>query len=155
MIIQTFSNHSSVNFMISTLYDHAVYLTEEEYSKIYPSSKPIDVQSIVETPALNIFGKSGCTDSEQLTYVTTRMEDINAIDNNNIIKDSLRIFAGDNPARQFESGQQRGGNFGCMCGLHSSNFFKLGERFSMSSFAYRTIEEKREVFVGGKLWQGG
>ena len=52
-------NHSYVNFMVSFLYDHLNYLTDEEFKEKFPQSPPLDVQSFVEKPRLYIFGKSG------------------------------------------------------------------------------------------------
>lgn len=42
-------NHSYVSFMISALYDPAVFLTDEEYKERYPDRPPVDVQSARET----------------------------------------------------------------------------------------------------------
>ena len=39
------------------------------------------------------------------------MEDLKSIHNGIQIYDKLRVFSGDGPARQFEVGHQRGGNF--------------------------------------------
>lgn len=39
-------NHSYVCFMVSSLYDQAVCLTNEEYELRYPKRPPVDVQSV-------------------------------------------------------------------------------------------------------------
>ena len=39
--------------------------------------------------------------------------------------DILRVFSGDGPARQWESGQQRGGNFPCICGIKATEYGNL------------------------------
>ena len=39
-----------------------------------------------------------------------------------MINDIARFFKGDSPARQFEAGQQKGGNFFCTsCSIHSNH----------------------------------
>lgn len=47
-------NHSYVSFMISALYDHAVFLSDEEFKDRYHDRTPVDVQSAVEKPFLYI-----------------------------------------------------------------------------------------------------
>jgi hypothetical protein len=41
------------------------------------------------------------------------------------IYDAMRIFTGNNPARQFECGQQRVGNYSCLCGIHVTDHSNL------------------------------
>ncbi|CAG2220767.1 unnamed protein product [Mytilus edulis] len=120
-------NHSYVCFTISWLYDPANYFTDIEYQEKYKDRKPINVQGIVEKPKLYIFGQSGSSDVEQSSYTAVRIEDLQILsepitaDNGNIkIFDVMRVFSGDGPARQFEIGQQRGGNYPCVCGVHAN-----------------------------------
>ena len=67
------------------------------------------------------------------------------------IYDVLRIFTGDNPARQFESGQQRGGNYSCLCGIHVNDHKNLA-----CAFTNRTISltDRFEHFKKGIMWKG-
>jgi hypothetical protein len=51
----------------------------------------------------------------------------------------MRIFTGDNPARQFECGQQRGGNYSCLCGIHVKDHSNLAERL--------------DIFKEGTMWK--
>ncbi|VDI40242.1 Hypothetical predicted protein [Mytilus galloprovincialis] len=99
-----------------------------EYQEKYKDRKPINVQGIVEKPKLYIFGQSGSSDVEQSSYTAVRIEDLQILsepitaDNGNIkIFDVMRVFSGDGPARQFEIGQQRGGNYPCVCGVHAND----------------------------------
>ena len=39
--------------------------------------------------------------------------------------DCLRGFSGDGLARQYETGQQRGGNYSCVCGVKTTNHTNL------------------------------
>lgn len=60
----------------------------------------------------------GSSDTEQLTYVLPRIKDLKEIMEANLsIKLILRVPTGDNPARQFESGQQRGRKYSCLLSL--------------------------------------
>lgn len=66
------------------------------------------------------------------------------------IKVKLRVFTGDNPACQFEGGQQRGGNFSCLCGVsvkdHSILIHCYRNRFL-------SLEERRRLIIKGDLWK--
>lgn len=108
--------------MVSTLYDHSVFLTNEEFHRKFPERTPVDVQSVVEKPYLYILGQSKSSDSDQMTYIDTRVADIQEIHNPTLLNgvqiyDKVRVFSGDGPARQFEAGQQRGGHYSCLCGI--------------------------------------
>ncbi|CAG2231602.1 unnamed protein product [Mytilus edulis] len=74
-------NHTYISFMVSFLYDHANFLTNEEFKETYPKKKPVDVQAIVERPNLYIFGQSGSKDTEQVSYTPTRTEDLEELRN--------------------------------------------------------------------------
>ncbi|CAC5356825.1 unnamed protein product [Mytilus coruscus] len=101
-------NHTYISFMVSFIYDHANFLTNEEFRETYPKKKPVDVQAVVEKPDLYIFGQSGSKDTEQVSYTTARTEDLEEL-RKGIIFDGipytfqLRFFSGDGPARQFEA----------------------------------------------------
>ncbi|CAC5371003.1 unnamed protein product [Mytilus coruscus] len=121
-------NHSYVCFTISWLYDPANYFTDIEYQEKYTDRKPINVQGIVEKPKLYIFGQSGSSNREQSSYTAIRIEDLQILsepitaDNGNInIFDVIRVFSGGGLARQFEIGQQRGGKYPCVCGVHAND----------------------------------
>ena len=111
-----------ISFMISALYYPAVFLTDDEYKERYPDRPPVDVQAVIERPYLYILGQSKSSDVDQLSYTATRLEDLNSLHHqtyhhDTAIYDVLRVFSGDGPARQFEAGHQRGGNFSCLCGI--------------------------------------
>ncbi|CAC5358954.1 unnamed protein product [Mytilus coruscus] len=110
-------NHSYICFTVSFLYDEANFYTDQEFKLKHPDKMPINVQALVEIPKLYIFGQSGSSDEEQTLYTRTRLEDLQQIhlptrvihdDHNLTVFDDLRVFSGDGPARQFESGQQSG-----------------------------------------------
>jgi hypothetical protein len=46
------------------------------------------------------------------------------------IVDVMRFFLGDNPAQQYECGQQKGGNFyWSVCGVHANRVYELDYSF--------------------------
>lgn len=117
----TIANHSHIVFNVNIMYDTAVYLTDIEYFAKF--GRRICVQSVVEKPQLYIIARCRSND-EQLGYVDTRVEclkdlkkdlEVGGIN----ISDVMRMFHGDGPAVQFESGQQKGGNYFCAgCGVN-------------------------------------
>ena len=122
----TIANHGHLLIMVNTVYDIAIYLTNEEYFLKYGHHK--DVQSEIEKPELYLFGR--CPSNEQqMLYGDTRNEDIKTTKyptkiGDICIQDIIRFFHGDGPACQLEAGQQKGGDFPCwVCpiNMNSSN----------------------------------
>ena len=63
--------------MVSFLYDHLNYLTDEEFKEKFPQSPPLDVQSFVEKPRLYIFGKSGkCKMKNEINWIHNYTEQL-------------------------------------------------------------------------------
>ena len=94
---------------------------------------------------------AGSSDKEQLTYTQTRLEDLGNISRGvNNIDPILRVFTGDNPARQFESGQQRGGRFSCLCGVPTSNHNNFITCYNTEPL---TLKERRKHVVAGEAWK--
>ena len=148
-------NHSYISFMISALYDPAVFLTDDEYKERYPDRPPVDVQAVIERPYLYIFGQSKSSDVDQSSYTATRLEDLNSLHHptyhhGTAIYDVLRVFSGDGPARQFEAGHQRGGNFSCLCGISVKEHQNLecALRFNPPS-----LFERMELWKSGIYWK--
>ncbi|CAG2211878.1 unnamed protein product [Mytilus edulis] len=148
-------NHTFVSFMLSIIYDKALYLTNEEYKAKFPERSNLDVQSVVERPHLYILGRSKSTNDEQLSFVAERVKDLmNLVQPTCIrgiqITDELRIFSGDGPARQFEAGQQQGGNFSCICGIQAEDHRNLHCAYNTTM---KSLEERRQIFVKGLHWR--
>ena len=146
----TIANHSHMLFSINILYDTAVFYTEKEFYDKY--GKEADIQSIVETPELYIIGRCRSTD-EQLGYIDTREECLNELtvaicaDSINI-KDTMRLFHGDGPAVQFESGHQKGGHYFCpnceVC-LYQTDDISYSYQLKVNSLKY-----KQQMVISGK-----
>jgi hypothetical protein len=148
-------NHSYVSFMISPLYDPAIFLTNEEFKQRFPERQPIDVKGAVEKPYLYILGQSKSSDKDQMAYNNIRLEDLRTIEqpteqNGIEIYDRVRVFSGDGPARQFEAGQQRGGHYSCLCGIKVTDHQNLecAMRFHSPS-----LQERMSLFKAGVLWK--
>ena len=82
-------------------------------------------QETIQKPEMYMFAR--CPGTTELTaYSSTRMDDILELDTGIIfdngieVYDVMRFFKGDGPSCQFESGQQKGGNYFCWaCGIPS------------------------------------
>jgi hypothetical protein len=144
-------NHSYYTVMISTLYDPACYLTNEEYMEMFPERPPVDIQGQIERPYLYILGQSSSSDIDQLSYILTRIEDLKTLrKQEGESKYILRFFSGDGPARQFEAGHQRGGNYSCLCGIKTKDHANLEHAYSI---APPSLKQRAKVFKDGTLWK--
>ena len=121
-------SHGHILFSVNMLYDTAVFYTSEEYEQLF--HEKVDIQLIVETPEVYIFGRCGSND-EQLAYAKTRLEclqdiqaalfleDIDANIGQIHLIDIMRFFHGDGPSVQIEAGNQKGGSYFCPnCLMH-------------------------------------
>lgn len=90
--------------MTSTLYDPAVFLTNQEYREKYSEIPLVDIQSAVERPYLYILGQSTSSDLDQLSYLYLykTLRSLQSPTNHNGIEiyDNLRVFSGDGFGRQ-------------------------------------------------------
>ena len=109
----------------------------------------------METPEIYIVARSGSSDVEQLTYVDTRLECLEELRINiktsagNDVEDIIRFFHGDSPARQLESGQQKGGNFYCSgCGANAQQAYQLDICFSCH---YLSLSDRQRLVLAGPL----
>ncbi|XP_047134481.1 uncharacterized protein LOC101239424 [Hydra vulgaris] len=138
------SNHGHILMLISVMYDKAIFFNNDEYYEKY--GVKINIQAIVEKPFLYILARCPSND-EQLEYTNLRIENIISLKypiivNNNIeIFVVLRIFKGDHPASQFESGQNKGGNFPC----HGCSLFAPKAKSYSYSFRCKTLSLKQRV----------
>lgn len=102
-----------------------------------------------------ILGQSKSTDEDQLSYILSIIEDlkqlVEPVEIGGVpIFDVMRVFSGDGPARQFEAGQQRGGNFSCLCGIPFKEHINL--EYALG-FHPPSLLDRCEVFKGGCLWR--
>ena len=67
----------------------------------------------------------------------------------NDIGDKMRFFHGDSPARQLESGQQKGGNFYCSgCGANAQQAYQLDTCYSCH---YLSLLDRQQLVLAGPL----
>lgn len=120
----TLSNHSHIMMTVSVIFNKAVFYSDQEYFE--KTKEKLNIQSIIEKPELYILARCPSTD-QQILYANDRVLDILLLEEDIetstqiTVKDVMRIFKGDSPARQFEAGQQKGGNYPCTaCSLPST-----------------------------------
>ena len=114
------------------------------------------MQSIVEDPFMYILAMTRGTKEGQLRYTETRISDIEELNTPILIPgaadelgipiiDVIRIFHGDGPARQFESGQSKGGSYPCSnCPIQASLTANLLQSQKLPRV---TLEEKRKTIM--------
>ena len=90
-----------------------------------------------------------------MSYVETRLECLEEIslplatEEAEEILDVMRFFHGDNPAQQYECGQQNGGNFYCSaCGKHASRVYKLDDSFHCTHIS---LSERQKLILEGAI----
>ena len=135
--LSTVANHSHLVFMVTCLYDPAFFYTDSEYQQL--TGKCISIQAKVESPSVYIVARSSSSDKEQLSYVETRLECLKDLshpvttESGIVINDKMRFFHGDTPARQYECGQQKGGNYYCaVCGAAANRVYEMDYSFRCS-----------------------
>ena len=118
-------NHSHLLVTVNVLNDTASFLSDNEY--YLKHKKKINVQASAEEPNMYILARCPSAD-QQLLYTDQRIGDIMNLkyptksSNNVEVNDVLRFFKGDSPARQFDGGHQKGGNFFyVVCPVHANH----------------------------------
>ena len=142
----TLANHGHLLLMIRIMYDPAIYYTPPEMKDI--TGKEINVQDIIEKPAVYLLARARDTVQDKLSYIDTRMEDIQELStklkfrNQTEITDVMRFFSGDHPELCTEKGQQEGGHFPCAgCTCKASSFMDIEYAYRQQ---YETLEECRK-----------
>ena len=113
----TLLNHGYLLLTVNAVYDEALYFTDKEMKE--QGKGNVDVQSLVERPQVYILARCGSSEAEQIAYINTRKVCLEGLKNKVVtsngiqITDVMRLFHGDGPQQEFESGEQKGGNAGC------------------------------------------
>lgn len=114
----TLLNHGYLLLTVNAVYDEALYFTNKEMED--QGKGNVDVQSLVERPQVYILARCGSAEAEQIAYINTRKACLEGLKNKVVtsngvqITDVMRLFHGDGPQQEFESGEQKGGNAGCL-----------------------------------------
>ena len=141
-------------FAVWVVYDSLVFLTEDEYTTI-TGQLVLNVQEVIEEPAIYMIAPSSSSPEEQLALVPDRVECLQQFSQPILsktgvqINDRLRFFCGDKPAQQFEGGTQLGGNYKCgSCGCLSSLMQDLGHALHCKR---RTLSDLQQLVLAGKF----
>ena len=149
--LSTVANHSHLVFMATCLYDQATFYTNSEYEAI--TGKKVNIQSLVEAPSLYIVARSSSCDEDQLCYIETRLDCLEELSDPTTtttgvpVADKMRFFHGDSPSRQYEAGQQKGGNFYCaVCGANAHRVHELDYVFRCP---HVSLEDRQQLVLKG------
>ena len=139
-------NHGHILLTVNAIYDPAFYFTSEELGGK-------DVQEMVEKPQMYLMARCRDTLEDQLLYSDTRLEDIQQLALEIIssykvpIQDICRMFHGDHPSQEVESGEQIGGNYGC-CGCTGASVQYIDHVASLRA-PQITLDERRKKVIAG------
>ena len=108
---------------------------------------------MVEKPQIYLIARCRDTIEDQLLYSDTRLEDIQQLttkitsSRNVFINEMCRMFHGDYPSQDVESGKQLGGNFGsCGCTVSSTQY---SDHVASLRAPQITLEERRKKVIAG------
>ena len=139
-------NHGHILLTVNAIYDPAFYYTSQEL-------RGKDAQEMVEKPQIYLIARCRDTIEDQLLYSDTRLEDIQQLttkiisSHNVFINEICRMFHGDHPSQEVESGEQLGGNFGC-CGCTMSST-QYSDHVASLRAPQITLEERRKKVIAG------
>lgn len=149
----TVANHGFLVCLVSVMYDHAIFLTNEEFKR--KTGKTVEVQTVVEKPEVHFIARCKSSEEEQIAYSETRLSCIKEIADNfttpdgHQVVDTLRFFHGDSPAREFECGQQKGGHYYCSnCGCHA---FRVDEIHHAISCPEVSLQDRVNAIMEGAV----
>ena len=139
-------NHGHILLTVNAIYDPAFYYTSQELGGK-------DVQEMVEKPQIYLMARCRDTIEDQLLYSDTRLEDIQQLttkitsSHKVFITEICRMFHGDHPSQEVESGEQLGGNYGCCgCTMSSTQYF---DHIASLRAPQITLEERRKKVIAG------
>ena len=109
----TLLNHGYLLLTVNAVYDEALYFTDKEMEE--QGKANVDVQSLVQRPQVYILARCGSSEAEQIAYMYINTKKVcleglknKVVTSNSIqITDVMRLFHGDGPQQEFESGEQK------------------------------------------------
>lgn len=137
---------------IHVLYDPAVFLNYDEYTRKSGDSIQINIQQCIEEPEIYILCLSGSSPTDQVATIADRLDCLSSLStpikssSGVDICDKLLYFVGDHPAQAFERGSQMGGNY--KCGNCGSLANRMAHVFRSS---WRTLEDLQNLVLQGKF----
>ena len=147
--VSTLANHSHILMTVSAMYDPAVCVTDQQYFKKHKES--FKVQAEVEKSYLYLIGRCPSND-QQILYIEERIKDIldkaeKIVSPSGILyQDVMPLFKKNSPARQFETGQQKGRNYVCTASsVHSNLISSLTQTFSLDQISLQERVNKISI----------
>ena len=147
------ARHCHFLVLVSCVYDPAFYYTQHE---ILERNLNINALNLIEKPEIHIIARSGSAEADQMAYSESRVECLLEMDSvietssGKPISDTLRFFHRDHPARQFEAGNNRGGNYpSTTCSTHRDRFDDLTHVYQQPPIALR---DWQHFMVQGMAW---
>ena len=147
------ANSGHLVSMINVMYDPAVDSTNQEYKDT--TGKHVTVQAEVKKPCLYILARCRSND-EQLSYTHTRVDCMRELKyglqtaQGHEILDKMKFGKAGGPIVQFETGNQKGGNYFCRCGFHADKVDELDHAFRCP---YWSLEKRRLLVMAGPIGQ--
>jgi hypothetical protein len=137
---------------VHVMYDHQVFLTNEEYQQLHPDAC-ISIQAEVEQPEIHILSAGSSSSEDEAALVGDRLNCIIDLktplqtESGITVTDTLRYFTGDHPAAQFEQGSKQGGIYKCgTCGCKDTMF---SDQAHALAHAWRPLEQLQSLATGG------
>ena len=99
---------------VKVIYDTSVFFRKDEYSL----NSTLNLQGTIEKPEVHVIGIASSSHEDQAALIPERVPCLRTLNSPIMttagipINDTVRFFAGDGPARNFERGVQQGGQFG-------------------------------------------
>ena len=124
----TILNMGFLMITVHTMYDEAVFFTDEEYKQLNNLHDTVCIQSLVEQPQIHLLSLGGSSVEDQATIIGDRIDCLRSLStpiesDGMLINDTARFFTGDHPATQFEQGTKIGGTYKCgACGCKETLF---------------------------------
>ena len=131
------------------LYDRAIFLTSDEFKTKIGTN--VNIQAIIEKPQIHFIARCRSSEDEQIARLSCIKQTSNPLKSpaGTELFDVRRFFKADSPARQFEQGQQKGGNYFCDCGCHASMTDDLA--YAQSCHLYSLQERVNAIMKPGTV----
>ena len=136
---------------VKVIYDTSVFFRKDEYSL----NSTLNLQGTIEKPEVHVIGIASSSHEDQAALIPERVSCLRTLNSPIMttagipINDTVRFFAGDGPARNFERGVQQGGTIRCgACGIQTSMTSDIAHALTLK---WRTLQEQQDIIIAGKF----
>ncbi|KAL5509921.1 hypothetical protein EMCRGX_G005368 [Ephydatia muelleri] len=136
---------------VKVIYDTSVFFRKDEYSL----NCTLNLQGTIEKPEVHVIGIASSSHEDQAALIPERVSCLRTLNSPIMttagipINDTVRFFAGDGPARNFERGVQQGGTIRCgACGIQTSMTSDIAHALTLK---WRTLQEQQDIIIAGKF----